>query len=206
MPYTTINSGDYITSDWANTNVRDQVVTPFASTAARTSAITVPVAGMVTTITSNAVSEGIYHYTSANTWRQPWNMPWGNVAISATPAAFTFTTTQGNSSTFTWTAVNRRNYLFSVTAELNNGTAINAVSTLFVENSAGTDLKNPLIRWTPRTASDQVSSTGQFIYTSTASGTQTWQLSAVNASASGTETITPFSVIITDIGPSGAPA
>jgi len=206
MPYTTINSGDYITSDWANTNVRDQVVTPFASTAARTSAITVPVAGMVTTITSNAVNEGLYHYTSANTWRQPWNMPWGNVAISATPAAFTFTTTQGNSSTFTFSAINRRNYLFSVTAELNNGTAINAVSTLFVENSAGTDLKNPLIRWTPRTASDQVSSTGQFIYTSTATGTQTWQLSAVNASAAGTETITPFSVIITDIGPSGAPA
>jgi hypothetical protein len=133
-------------------------------------------------------------------------MPWGNVAISATPAAFTFTTTQGNSSTFTWSAINRRNYLFSVTAELNNGTAINAVSTLWVENSAGTDLKNPLIRWTPRTASDQASSTGQFIYTSTATGTQTWQLSAVNASAAGTETITPFSVIITDIGPSGAPA
>jgi len=206
MPYTTINSGDYITSDWANTNVRDQVVTPFASTAARTSEITVPVAGMVSTLTTNTATEGVYQYTSASTWRLPWNMPWGNVAISATPAAFTFTTTQGNSSTFTFSAINRRNYLFSVTAELNNGTAINAVSTLWVENSAGTDLKNPLIRWTPRTASDQVSSTGQFIYTSTATGTQTWQLSAVNASAAGTETITPFSVIITDIGPSGAPA
>ena len=206
MPYTTINSGDYITSDWANTNVRDQVVTPFASTAARTSAITVPVAGMVSTLTTNTATEGVYQYTSAGTWRLPWNMPWGNVAISATPAAFTFTTTQFNSSTFTWTAVNRRNYLFSVTAELNNGTAINAVSTLWVENSAGTDIKNPLIRWTPRAASDQISSTGQFIYTSTASGTQTWQLSAVNASAAGTQTITPFSVIITDIGPSGAPA
>jgi len=140
MPYTTINSGDYITSDWANTNVRDQVVTPFASTADRTSAITVPVAGMVSTLTTNTATEGVYQYTSASTWRLPWNMPWGNVAISATPAAFTFTMTQGNSSTFTWTAVNRRNYLFSVTAELNNGTAINAVSTLFVENSGGTDL------------------------------------------------------------------
>lgn len=206
MPYTTINSGDYITSDWANTNVRDQVVTPFASTAARTSAITVPVAGMVSTLTTNTATEGVYQYTSASTWRLPWNMPWGNVAISATPVAFTFSATQGNSSTFTFSAINRRNYLFSVTAELNNGTAINAVSTLWVENSAGTDLKNPLIRWTPRATSDQVSSTGQFIYTSTATGTQTWQLSAVNASAAGTETITPFSVIITDIGPSGAPA
>lgn len=207
MPYTQVTSGGYITSDWANTYVNNQVVATYSSTTDRnTNGPGTPTAGMLSVLTTNTVIEGLYEYTSAGIWRLPWNMPWGNVTISATPPAFTFTTVQGNSSTFTWTAVNRRNYLFSITAELNNGTATNAVSTLWVENSAGGDLKNPLIRWTPRTASDQISSTGQFIYTSTASGTQTWQLSAINATSAGTETVTPFSVIITDIGPSGAPA
>jgi hypothetical protein len=48
MPYTTLTPGSTITSSWANANVRDQVVTPFATAAARTSAITSPVEGMVT--------------------------------------------------------------------------------------------------------------------------------------------------------------
>jgi hypothetical protein len=46
MPYTTLVSGTTITASWANTNVRDQAVTPFASAAARDSAITAPVNGM----------------------------------------------------------------------------------------------------------------------------------------------------------------
>lgn len=48
MPYTTLVAGTVITASWANASVRDQVVTPFASTAARTSAITAAVEGMVT--------------------------------------------------------------------------------------------------------------------------------------------------------------
>lgn len=47
MPYTTLVSGTTITASWANASVRDQSVTPFATAAARTSAITVPVEGMV---------------------------------------------------------------------------------------------------------------------------------------------------------------
>jgi hypothetical protein len=47
MPYTTSVAGTVITSSWANTNVRDQVVTPFTNAAARTSAISAPVEGMV---------------------------------------------------------------------------------------------------------------------------------------------------------------
>ena len=47
MPYTTVVAGTTITASWGNANVRDQVVTPFASAAARTSAISSPVKGMV---------------------------------------------------------------------------------------------------------------------------------------------------------------
>lgn len=47
MPYTTNVPSTTITAAWGNSNVRDQVVTAFASAAARTSAVTSPVEGMV---------------------------------------------------------------------------------------------------------------------------------------------------------------
>ena len=46
MPYSTVVAGTTITAAWSNTNNRDQVITPFASAAARDSAITSPVEGM----------------------------------------------------------------------------------------------------------------------------------------------------------------
>lgn len=54
MPYTTLVAGTTITASWANANVRDQAVTPFASTGARSSAITSPVTGMVSYITGTS--------------------------------------------------------------------------------------------------------------------------------------------------------
>lgn len=47
MPYTTVVAGTTITAAWGNANVRDQVITPFATAAARTSAVSSPVEGMV---------------------------------------------------------------------------------------------------------------------------------------------------------------
>lgn len=47
MPYTTNVAGSTITAAWGNANVRDQVVTPFASASARDSAITSPTEGMI---------------------------------------------------------------------------------------------------------------------------------------------------------------
>jgi hypothetical protein len=51
MPYTTSVPGTTITASWANANVRDQVITPFASVSARDSAITSPVNGMMAVTT-----------------------------------------------------------------------------------------------------------------------------------------------------------
>ncbi len=47
MAYTTLVAGTTITAAWANASVRDQSVSPFASAAARSSAISSPVEGMV---------------------------------------------------------------------------------------------------------------------------------------------------------------
>jgi hypothetical protein len=57
MPYLTVVAGTTITASWGN-QVRDQLVTPFASTSARTSAITSPVEGMLSYLTDGDNFEG----------------------------------------------------------------------------------------------------------------------------------------------------
>jgi hypothetical protein len=58
VPYTTVVAGTTITASWGNASVRDQVVTPFASAAARTSAITSPVAGMLSYRSDGDIFDG----------------------------------------------------------------------------------------------------------------------------------------------------
>lgn len=57
MSYTTLVPNTTITSSWANANVRDQVVTPFATAAARASAVSSPPSGMVSTRTDVGIVE-----------------------------------------------------------------------------------------------------------------------------------------------------
>jgi hypothetical protein len=96
--YTTSVAGTTITAAWANANVRDQVVTPFASTAARDSAITAPVEGMFAVITGDDMVT-IY---SGSAW-----VPYGRYASTAT---WTPTIVQGASSNVSKT-VTRADYV-----------------------------------------------------------------------------------------------
>jgi hypothetical protein len=61
VPYTTLVAGTTITASWANASVRDQGVTPFTTAAARTSAITSPVNGMVSVLTSGTMLLDVYN-------------------------------------------------------------------------------------------------------------------------------------------------
>lgn len=57
MAYTTLVAGTTITASWANANVRDQTVSPFADSTARDAAITAPVDGMLAYLTgTNSLS------------------------------------------------------------------------------------------------------------------------------------------------------
>lgn len=67
MPYTTNVPGTTITAAYGNANIRDQVVTPFAGTAARTSAVASPVDGMVSYLSDSPKRLEIY---DGSTWRQ----------------------------------------------------------------------------------------------------------------------------------------
>lgn len=62
MAYTTITSGTTITASWANASVRDQCISPFASSSARTSAITAPVDGQVSSLTD---SDTLWQYNGS---------------------------------------------------------------------------------------------------------------------------------------------
>lgn len=65
MPYTTVVPSTTITAAWGNANVRDQVVTPFATAAARDSAISSPVEGMYADL---ADTDTLWRRTGT-TWR-----------------------------------------------------------------------------------------------------------------------------------------
>lgn len=59
MPYTTLVAGTTITASWGNASVRDQAVTPFATAAARTSAVGgSPPEGMLTYRVDGKVFDG----------------------------------------------------------------------------------------------------------------------------------------------------
>jgi hypothetical protein len=89
VPYTTNVPGTTITASWGNTNVRDQVVTPFASASARTSAITSPVEGMLSYRSDEKVFEG-YNGTA---W-----LPAGWIPIASTTLGVA-------TSTVTWSSI-----------------------------------------------------------------------------------------------------
>jgi len=213
MPYTTVTSGDYITSAWANANVRDQVVTPFSTSGNRTTAITSPVAGMLSTLTTNTSTEGVYEYLSSNQWRAPWNLPWGVIALD------TMTTNQSTTSTSfadvtgfvtaSFTPVARRYYRISVSflafALANPAISVNEFQVVSTASSAV--VLGPISQQLATTDYQTVSAVSYYANTATAATTYKVQF---HTSASQTMAIAGATqaavLIVEDMGPSGAPS
>ena len=195
--------GATITSTWGST-VRDQIVTPFSTSANRATEIASPVSGQVTTLTPATNNNGLYVYNGSS-WRAPWNTGWGIVAISALPGAFTGTGTQ-YSSTFTFSAIANRYYRVTLSGDLENSTVIAANIALGIYNNAGTPALQVLYPSTNRAGVNEHGfAGGSYLYASASTGTQTWKIGVINPSGSVTVTYTPTSLIIEDIGPNGAP-
>jgi hypothetical protein len=210
MPYTTSVAGTTITASWANANVRDQVVTPFASTSALASAITAPVVGMATYISSNDVSEGLLTRSSANQWRLPWNMPWGRVGSGS----FSTATSSGVSGsladvgpTVSFTAIANRRYKVSVSiCRIGAPATVSTITTVLV-NGSGVPLQYLSFNSVAANAVFPVSSVGEF--TGIAAGAYTFKVQGTidGASAATYQSGTyGSSMIVEDIGPGGAPS
>lgn len=195
--------GATIPSTWGAT-VRDQIVTPFSSASNRSTEIASPVAGQVTTLTPSSNNNGLYVHNGTS-WRAPWNMPWGYVAISALPGAITGTGTQ-YSSTFTFSAITNRFYRVTMTGDLENSTVTGASIALGIYNNAGTPALQVLYPSTNRAGvNERGVAGGSYLYQSAATGTQTWKIGLINPSGSVAVTYTPTALIIEDIGPNGTP-
>lgn len=94
MAYTTLVAGTTITASWANASVRDQGVSVFATAAARTSAVTVPVEGMLSYRSDSDVFEGY----NGSAWIPGLSIAaWTDYAASLTVTASSVNPTKGNS-------------------------------------------------------------------------------------------------------------
>lgn len=208
MAYTTVVTGTAITAAWGNGDVRDQVIVPFASTAARDSAITSPVVGMVEYIKSNDSAEGLTTRNSASQWRLPWNMPWGIQGVATVTASQTGITTEVDvtSLTVTWTAVANRRiccrvHLQQLVQNTSNGEVqikVTDASNVVINQArinliAATNLPGSVLTYE---SGITAGSTTRKVRALTSAGT-------LNIGAAATA---PMILTVEDLGPSGAPA
>ena len=154
MPYTTVVAGTYATASWANANVRDQGISQFASTAARDSAITSPVSGMVC-ITQDSGLMWVYtgsawiQYGSYGGWTA-WTPVLGAVTTAPTSSPTIFTTGRyvriGNTihgwgrvlAGPTSTTVGVGDYTFSLPVNFRNAGIVQPVGTLYYLDQSAT--------------------------------------------------------------------
>lgn len=205
-PY--VNPNEIIDESWGD-QIANSVVNPFATAAARTSAIASPTAGMVSALTAANSTNGLYVHNGTS-WGLPWNMPWGYVAETQTPPSTnqTISTTGTQKITGTDTEscsifANRR-YRATCIANYEKTTAAN-FTYLGAKTSASASLGSNWIY------SMAISEKELIVFVVTFTGTTytgTIQLNAqvlgggltvVNTSGLGSR------VLIEDIGPAGAP-
>jgi hypothetical protein len=180
----------------------------FATTAARDAAITSPVAGMTAYINTGDSSEGLYSYTGT-TWNKgpSWNAPWGiltsthvatHVVIASNHTAETVIITSS-------AATIPANRTIKITAQWTyyNVTA-GALATCRIRRgttTAGTQVGYH--NFTSILLSGVEGGSNMVAIDTGASGSTQYVLTT--AYSSGNSDYTPTTIIVEDIGPSGAP-
>lgn len=208
--FKTFSAATKLTASDVNNYLMEQSVMYFATTAARDSAITAPEDGMVVYVGSNDSSEGLYTY-NGTAWRKGpgWNAPWGVVGQGTTTSS-TSTTTSSTSWTglsVTWTAVSNRVYRTTLHGFV------------YSDNSGGSDYVDLVIANgsdTQLAASRALvqlnvyeGRTVQYVETNV-SGSQTRKARVTRVSGTGNvqgyaAATYQASILVEDLGPSGAP-
>ena len=186
----------------------------FATTADRLAAIPSPVAGMTAYINSGDSSEGLYSYTGT-TWNKgpSWNAPWGLLGKaslatqSATSASHNVLQDGSAVCTLTATTITNRNYRVTSTHHVwaNGGAA-----TVYYGLVIGGTLVSGFQTWMSSTIIINTI-TNQHIYTETAGASRIFK---VQLNSSVASQVTDYgsaaglfnrTLVVEDIGPSGAP-
>lgn len=204
-PYVT--AGTTIDETWGD-QIADAVVNPFASSAARSAAITAPTNGMTSTITAASALNGFEVYNGVN-WAKPWSSPWGYVQYTEV----TSNVTSGHNVTIltgnTISVVNRRRY--RITAHVPGYFASAALNTATVQIVVGGSAIAGQRVFTSQVTSAENGCTVTAMYVATATNTglscNIFSTSNVGTNHQYLGSVTnPMSLLVEDIGPSGAPA
>lgn len=208
--FKTFSAATKLTASDVNNYLMEQSIMYFSSTSARDSAITAPEDGMVAYIGSNDASEGLYTY-NGTAWRKGpgWNAPWGVVGQATTTSSSSTTTsvTDWSGLSVTWTAVNNRIYRTTGFGMLtSNNTTGSDYAELVIANATPTALAG-----SRAIVQDGVFEGRSVVYVEAGiTGSQTRKI-RVNRS-SGTGSVSGYaaatfqaSIVVEDLGPSGAP-
>lgn len=209
--YKVFSSATKATAADINNYLMTQAVMTFATAAARDSAITAPVQGMAAYIKSGDSSEGLYTYNGTS-WRKGpgWNAPWGVVGRATTSSASSTTTstTDWSGLSVTWTAINNRVYRTMASGMItSNNTGGSDYASLIITDGSNTQLAG---------AQAIVQNTvyeGRFVQYLEAgvTGSQTRKVRILRNSGAGSvsgyaSATWQASIVVEDLGPSGAPA
>ena len=214
--YKNFTASSVLTAADLNNYCQSQSIMYFATTAARDTAITSPVAGMVAFINSDDANEGLYVYHgSTGGWcKGPgWNAPWGYMAhASASATVTTSGTTEATLvSTGSFTAVSNRYYLVTYSGAFYGSVAGDQFD-LRVRNGSitGTQLRLIVLSNDVSGGTNYSNFSHSFVTTIAAGSSNGLFFTAKRSAGSGTMTSnhvsSPASITVTDIGPSGAPA
>lgn len=171
----------------------------YTSNTARDTAITAPTVGAEAYVSSNDAIEGPLYRASANVWRKPWNMPWGVIGSNTGTTAGAQTTADLTSGQVAWTATANRSVRVSWMVCVLSSTA-------GIVNAGVLDLSNAQIQYpaTSAVGATYVTLSGSVLVTP-AAGSAGYKLHAAISTGTYTEAVN-HSIIVEDIGPSGAPA
>ena len=221
--FKTFTAASVLTAADLNNYCQTQSVMYFATTAARDTAITSPVAGMVAFIDSGDANEGFYVYHGATGgWQKGpgWNAPWGVVAATAGGTSSRgIATTTSNSST-TSSAIDWSGLTVTFTAVTNRIYRTTAFGMLASDNAVGSDYaelsitnsSNTVIAASRAVVQSLVIEGRSVITVETGlTGSNMRKVRIVRASGTGNvsgsaSATRQASIVVEDIGPSGAPA
>lgn len=211
MGYTTITTGTVIASSWGN-EVRDQLVTPFATSATRDATITLGNRqnGQVAAITAADTTHGLTVWNGAS-WTRPWNMPWGLVGSGTATANQSITSTTSSDvtnvalSSAQYTATRYYQAHISLYLVQNIGTA---VTTEFYLTKGDNTIIETLPRMSIAATDNRVYATSALFTTSTVNQVikLRYRQSGANSVAVQAASADNCQLVILDVGPAGAPA
>lgn len=203
-----VHSTDALDPAWGNA-IRDRANQVFDTSTNRDAAITVPQVGQTCVLTTLSTA-GEYCYVGAvDGWRPNWNQGWGEVArtvdvstqaVVADAAEHTIT-----AAATTFTAVANRLYRIRLEGSLTQTAATSVTLTLRVKD-------NTTLIEQSRSLFPVGAGTFPFAFaveTTLTAGSHTINTTMQNSNAAGVScpgATTPLTVVIDDIGPSGAPS